>query len=77
MNSFVIVEVQILLLQRVLDSDQLSVVMNPGDLHEKTIKNPVHRRGAPMVRGLIGNQVPGKLGCRFESCPLRTYAPMV
>ena len=40
MNSFVIVEVQILLLQRVLDSDQLGVVRNPGDLHEKIIKTP-------------------------------------
>lgn len=40
MNSFVIVEVQILLLQRVLDSAQLGVVMNPGDLHEKIIKTP-------------------------------------
>ena len=24
-----------------------------------------------MVRGLIGNQVSGKLDCRFESCSLR------
>ena len=54
-----------------LDSAQLSAVMKTGGSARENNKNPVHWRGAPMVRGLIGNQVFGKLNCRFESCSLR------